>query len=300
MNSILIIVLAFSILVIIHYIINSEKGMKQIFNNDIYNNVKNSLNSRKDKLKSKEGYSDPFYKFPYPMLSNISHPLSSGYKPLLNDNSEPNMDNLEIIRTSPLDNYFNDPKVFDPSLISKDTMDANPGNNALQGLAKRWDGKETKISMTSDEYLTKYPVYADSNFVNELTNTGFFFDNEDNNQFIDIKKKMLPGNCTINDNKLSCEFNSKLQPIPDKLMKNNSAVLNSIGVLVDNIELVQSTNGYEYGNIDGDNYKIWNYPNEKVINGGVDFNSVYGSNAMGTNETFMTVTDNLKCSSCAI
>jgi len=311
MNSILIIVLAFSILIIIHNIINNRTGINNIMNHHFNNEWTKSVNTgiRKkneinkhidDNLKIKTKYIDPFYNFPDPMLSNISHPLSAGYKPLFNDNDEPNMDNLDIVRKSTLDYYFNDPKVFNPSLVSKDTMDANPGNHTLQGLAKIWDGKETKIDMTSDEYLTKYPVYADNNFTNELTNTGFLFDNQDNNKYINLKNKILPSNCKINDNNLSCEFNNKLQPIPDKLMKNNSAVLNSIGVLVDNIELVQSTNGYQYGNIDGDNYKIWNYPNEKVMNGGVDFNSVYGSNAMGTNETFMTVTDNLKCSSCAI
>jgi len=310
MNSILIIVLAFSILFILQNIINNSMGINDVINkniNNIMTKTVDSVNGQKkqinkyisDKSKVKTEYQDPFYKFPDPMLSNISHPLSKGYKPLMNDNGEPDMSNLDIVRSSSLDYYFNDPKVFNPSFVNKDTMDADPGNHTLQGLAKRWDGKETQIKMTSDEYLTKYPAYADSNIVNELTNVGYFFDHDDNNKFINLKDKVLPDNCSIDGDKLSCEFNGKLQVIPDKLMKNDSSVLNSIGVLVDNVELIQSTDGYEYGQVDGNNYKIWNYPNEKPINGGVEFGSVYGSNE-GYNESFMSVTNSLNCSSCAI
>ena len=37
--------------------------------------------------------------------------------------------------------------------------------------------------MTSSKYITKYPKYADSNIVNELTNVGYFFDTNDNNKY---------------------------------------------------------------------------------------------------------------------
>ena len=115
-----------------------------------------------------------------------------------------------------------------------------------------------------------------------------------------FKTVLLSSSCKLEGDQLSCELNGALQPIPDKLMKNNSAVLNSIGVIIDNEELVKSTNGYSVGTVDGGEYKIWNYSNEKPMNGGVDFNNVYASNPLGTNETYIGVTDNLNCSACAI
>jgi hypothetical protein len=313
MNSILIVVLAFLILFILQNIINNRMGINDLINVNLDKVITNNFTSVKDKKQGlnnyikeksevKVEYKDPFYKFPDPMLSNISHPLSKGFKPTFQNlnESEPDMSDLNIIRKSNLDYYMQNPKVFNPMAINKDTMNANPGNFTLQGLAKRWDGKEESISMTSDEYLTKYPKYSDSNITNELTNVGYFFDNEENNKYIDLKSKILPDNCSLDGDSLSCEFNNKLQEIPDKLMKNNSQVLNSIGVLVDNEELYKSTNGYEIGQVDGGNYKIWNYADEKGMNGGVEFGSVYGSGPLGTNETYANVTDNLNCSSCAI
>ena len=99
---------------------------------------------------------------------------------------------------------------------------------------------------------------------------------------------------------MSCEFNGARYDIPDRLMKNNNDVLNSIGILTDDEDAIKSTNGYEIGVVDGGNYKIWNYPDEKGMNGGVEFGSVYGSSPLGTNETYANVTNNLNCSSCAI
>ena len=58
--------------------------------------------------------------------------------------------------------------------------------------------EDDKNEMTSDVYLTKYPKYADSNIMNELTNVGYFFDNDENNNFINIKDKILPDNCNLN------------------------------------------------------------------------------------------------------
>ena len=101
------------------------------------------------------------------------------------------------------------------------------------------------------------------------------------------------------------KLNGKLYPIPKELMSNSNPVLDSIGVLVNNVPLVQSTDSYIIGNVDGYQYQIWNYPDESPMNGGIDFvnsdnNDVYASNPLGTNETSMSVTDNLNCGNCAI
>ena len=39
---------------------------------------------------------------------------------------------------------------------------------------------QTIIKADSDEYLTKYPDLASSDFGNQLTNAGFLYNNEEN------------------------------------------------------------------------------------------------------------------------
>ena len=312
MNSILIIVLAFLILFILQNIINNRMGINDVLNKNTNKSItkyvdkvkgkKQEVNNYiKENSKVKTEFKDPFYKFPDPMLSNISHPLSAGYKPLFQKmDGDIDMSNLDIIRTNALDNYKHNKIFFQPEFVKKDTMDPNPGDYTMQGLAKTWDGEESQIKMTSDEYLTKYPKYADSNIMNELTNVGYFFDNDENNKYINLKDKILPDNCNLNGDKLECKFNGKLQPIPDKLMKNDSRVLNNIGVLIDDDVLVKSTNDFSYDDISGNTYKTWHYPDEKPMNGGVEFNDVYASNPTGYNENYMLVENKLNCSTCAI
>jgi len=311
MNSILIIVLAFLILFILQNIINNRMGINDIMNkhiNKVLNtNVKKVENKKKEvkdyikkKSEVKVEYKDPFYKFPDPMLSNISHPLSAGYKPMFKSNDgPPDMTNLDVVRKSGLEYYMKNPITFNPNYVNKDTMDAHPGNHTMQGLA-RTDLESDVNEMTSDQYLTKYPDYADSNFSNELTNVGHFFDSDENNKFIDIKNKILPNNCTMKGNSMNCTFNGHLQPIPDKLMRNDSRVLDNIGVLVDDVELVQSTNDFSYGDVSGGQYKVWSYPDDKPMNGGLEMDGVYASNPLGQNETNMIVDNKLNCSTCAI
>lgn len=318
MNSILIIILSFLILFIIQNIINNRTGINELISKNIgkeitskFNNInseQNELNKYiKKRSKRETRYQDPFYKFPDPMLSNTSNPLSPGFKPMFEqlNESNPDMSDLEIIRRSGMDYYIRDPKVFKPNFLPVDTMNANPGNFTLQGIANKYSSDESSILATSEEYLSQFPVYADSKFGNELTNTGYFFDNNDHNQYINLENKILPQNCSMVGDDLSCKLNGRLYPIPKELMKNSNPVLDSIGVLINNIPLVQSTDSYVIGDVDGYQYQIWNYPNESTMNGGIDFvnndnNDVYASNPLGYNETFMNVTDNLNCSSCAI
>ena len=70
---------------------NKIKGKKRRLNNYI-----------KDRSKVKVEYKDPFYKFPDPMLSTISNPLSPGYSPLNSDNNNllSNDPNLKIVRNN--------------------------------------------------------------------------------------------------------------------------------------------------------------------------------------------------------
>ena len=196
MNSILIIFLAFIILFILNNIINNRIGINDVINKQIKANLEKAMNTVKtkqdninntikEKSKIKTEFKDPFYKFPDPMLSNVSHPLSRGFKPMYEQLNEgtPDMSDLEIVRTSYLDYYIRNPKVFNPMPVRKDIMDADPGDYTMQGIA-RVDLEEDKNEMTSDTYLTKYPKFASSDLSNELTNVGYFFDNNNNNDYI--------------------------------------------------------------------------------------------------------------------
>jgi len=266
--------------------------------NDNKNKIDDTIKKRS---KRKIEYEDPFYKFPDPMTSTISNPLSSGFKPL-NDNTNiiGNEENINIIRNNGFDFYKNKQIHFDPFHVHKDTMNADPGKFTKQGLAKTWDGEEDLIKATSDEYLTKFPDYASADITNQLTNTGYLYNNNENNKYINLKDKSLPNNCKLNNDEIECDFNSNLQKIPKELMKNNNNVLQSIGVMINSDNLIKSINDFSYDDVSGGVYKSWKYDNEKSLNGGFIYDNIIGSNPMGNNETYMLVDNNINCNNCSI
>ena len=309
MNIILLVFLAFTILYVLQNVVESKDGLNGIMNKvgninitKHFDSIKNSINNSDELVQAQPSTKVEYDNFPDPMTSTISHPLSPGYSPLNTDNENllSNNPNLKIIRDNGFDYYKNEQIYFDPSNIKKDTMDADPGNFSYHGLVKSFDTEETLIKSDSDEYLTKYPDYAPSDFGNQLTNTGFLYNNSENNKYINLKEKVLPENCKLNGNELECTFNNKLQKIPDKLMENNSDVLNSVGVIIHDDELIKSNSGFTYDEIGGNVYKSWKYDNEKELNGNFVFNNIVPSNPMGTNESYMSIDDKLDCASCSI
>ena len=309
MNIILLVFLAFTILYVLQNVVESKDGLNGIMNKvgninitKHFDSIKNSINNSDELVQAQPSTKVEYDNFPDPMTSTISHPLSPGYSPLNTDNENllSNDPNLKIIRDNGFDYYKNEQIYFDPSNIKKDTMDADPGNFSYHGLVKSFDTEETLIKSDSDEYLTKYPDYAPSDFGNQLTNTGFLYNNSENNKYINLKEKVLPENCKLNGNDLECNFNNNLQKIPDKLMKNTSAVLDSVGVVINDDELIKSNSGFTYDEIGGNVYKSWKYDNEKELNGNFVFNNIVPSNPMGTNESYMSIDDKLDCASCSI
>ena len=83
-------------------------------------------------------------------------------------------------------------------------------------------------------------------------------------------------------------------------MKNNSNVLNSVGVLINNDDLIKSAKDFSYDNVNGNVYKSWKYENERELNGGFVFNNIMASETIGSNETYMLVDNNLNCNNCSI
>ena len=309
MNIILLVFLAFTILYVLQNVVESKDGLNGIMNKvgninitKHFDSIKNSINNSDELVQAQPSTKVEYDNFPDPMTSTISHPLSPGYSPLNTDNENllSNDPNLKIIRDNGFDYYKNEQIYFDPSNIKKDTMDADPGNFSYHGLVKSFDTEETLIKSDSDEYLTKYPDYAPSDFGNQLTNTGFLYNNSENNKYINLKEKVLPENCKLNGNDLECNFNNNLQKIPDKLMKNTSAVLDSVGVVINDDELIKSNSGFTYDEIGGNVYKSWKYDNEKELNGNFVFNNIVPSNPTGTNESYMSIDDKLDCASCSI
>ena len=309
MNIILLVFLAFTILFMLQNVVESKDGLNGIMNKvgninitKHFDSIKKSINNSDKLVRDQSVPKVKYDNFPDPMTSSISQPLSPGYSPLNtnSDNLLSNDPNLKIIRDNGFDYYKNEQIYFDPSNIKKDTMDADPGNFSYHGLVKSFGTEDTLIKADSDEYLTKYPDYAPSDFGNQLTNTGFLYNNSENNKYINLKEKVLPENCKLNGNELECTFNNKLQKIPDKLMENNSDVLNSVGVIIHDDELIKSNSGFTYDEIGGNVYKSWKYDNEKELNGNFVFNNIVPSNPMGTNESYMSIDDKLDCASCYI
>ena len=309
MNIILLVFLAFTILLMLQNVVESKDGLNGIMNKvgninitKHFDSIKKSINNSDKLVQAQPVPKVEYDNFPDPMTSSISQPLSPGYSPLNtnSDNLLSNDPNLKIIRDNGFDYYKNEQIYFDPSNIKKDTMDADPGNFSYHGLVKSFDTVETLVKDDSAEYLTKYPDYAPSDFGNQLTNTGFLYNNSENNQYVNLKDKVLPENCKMNGNELECNFNNKLQKIPNKLMKNNSAVLDSVGVIIHDDELIKSNSGFTYDEIGGNVYKSWKYDNEKELNGNFVFNNITPSNPMGTNESYMTIDNELDCASCSI
>ena len=98
MNIILLIILSFTLLIILQNVIENRTGISDVFNkvnnnsiNSHFNKISasrdNATKTIKQRSKQKVEYDHPFYKFPDPMLSTISNPLSPGYSPLNSDNN---------------------------------------------------------------------------------------------------------------------------------------------------------------------------------------------------------------------
>ena len=77
--------------------------------------------------------------------------------------------------------------------------------------------------------------------------------------------------------------------IPPKLISNSetNGVLNSIGQ--GNGDIFKTVDSSNVRNISDNNYQVWEYENEKSINGGEYFNGVVG--AINKNETYMLISD---------
>lgn len=129
----------------------------------------------------------------------------------------------------------------------------------------------------STDQVSQHPKYYTSNVEDEkidvagfFNNTQFYHDNTSPNS-----TTFFPERCRTNsENEVFCDFNNRLQLVPPKLINDSekNGVLNSIGN-----DIYKTVDSTKVGDISGNNYQIWEYTNEKSINGGEYFGSVFGS-----------------------
>ena len=210
--------------------------------------------------------------FPYPQISRTFKRLSNG-KPILpleSDESLPQGDkNLTITRTD-MDNVKQ--RMYLPDYYRKDRLSGNTiGSEELRPFLT--DEKTTESSWT-DKNVSEHPKFYNSDVRDNLTDIGSFFDKNNNyNDKVSSRSVALPSDRCYLDKMGNqfCEENTRLQNIPPKLISDpNSPVLNTIGY-------------YKDQNIIDD-------MKDKLINGGIFFNSIKGS--LGKDETFSSFNNN--------
>ena len=100
----------------------------------------------------------------------------------------------------------------------------------------------------------------------------------------------LPDRCFLNkDNEVLCNFNNRLQNIPPKLIENpqDNKVINSIGQ--GGGDIFKSVASENVVSIQNNPLQVWEYENEKVMNGGELYDGVSASSS--NNEEHLQLTN---------
>jgi hypothetical protein len=208
--------------------------------------------------------------------------LFNNVSPLKINNGEGTKQPVSIISSNYTDVL--DTSSFDDK---KDLISPNP-----EGTTEYRFIEENPKKAWSETNVSQHPKHYTSNITDEKVDTSKFFNNtqfyHDNTS--PNSTTQLPDRCIKNiNNEVICDYNNRLQITPPKLINDseNNMVLRSIGQGDGDIfKTVESSN---IKGINGDNYQVWNYENEKLINGGKYFGDVVGSSSQ--NETFMLIGD---------
>tara|TARA_B000000557_G_scaffold261948_1_gene261847 strand:- start:1705 stop:2496 length:792 start_codon:yes stop_codon:yes gene_type:complete len=228
------------------------------------NQIYSPLSQKSDALSTPR-----IYDFYIPQLTNNQTPLSSDKfnnqmnANMLTRNTYLNDDNMNIIRKE-----LNDIGNKYPKYILKDTLSGNTiGNSELSPFHKKENKPYTSFT---DENVSQYPKYYNSDIKNELTNVGKFFDKK--NKYSDTTtangSAYVDDNCYIDsDNNITCLENTRLQNIPPKNYNE-----------YETCDIMKSIN----------NIKI-NDSKDTVMNGLSFYDNVFGSKAK--NETFSPFVD---------
>ena len=168
--------------------------------------------------------------------------------------------------------------------IKGDILSPNP----IDSTEYRFVDENPKIAW-SKVNVSQHPKHYTSNFTDELTNTGKFFD--DNMMYNDktspYSKTILPDRCYLDNNsEVICNYNNRLQNIPPSLiMDKNNKVIQSIGQ--GKGDIYKSIEGKNVDLVNDNYYQSWDYVDDKTINGGDFFNGIKASEP--SNEQYLSL-----------
>jgi len=216
----------------------------------------------------------------YPETTTITQKLSK-LKELL---PQPIRDTIDTDKFMIVRNKMNQP--MKPQVVKSDGLSPNP----IGSTEYRFVEENPKLAW-SDINVSQHPEHHTSNITDELTNSGGFFDNDDDNFYHDRtshkSKTNLPDRCFMNkNNEVICSYNNRLQNIPPQLIqdKKNNNVLNSIG---EGTNLYKGVDTSNVNTINGSQYQVWGYNGEKTINGGLYYGNVSASDSQ--NEDYLAI-----------
>lgn len=193
---------------------------------------------------------------------------------------------VNIIRSSNLDNDRN-PIYYKPDAYKKDFISPNPLGTTEYNFAEFNDDK-TSYAWT-DNNVSQHPLFYRSEFKDEKTNVGKFFDkaNKFHDKTSSYSTNNLPDRCFLDkEDNIICNFNDRLQNIPPSLITNKkTSVIDNIGVCGVKDNLYKEINSEKINNIDGKSYVTFQYNNEKEMNGAEVFKGVQGSNS--SNQSYL-------------
>jgi hypothetical protein len=204
--------------------------------------------------------------FPYPQSTSESINLSKH--------------DVQIIHPKMM---VSEPIEYKKGYLKHDILSPNPqGSTEYQHVASE-PGKSW-----TEENVSQHPEHYRKDFTDEITDTGSFFNKQNNlvDNTSPKSKTYLPDRCFVNtNNEILCDFNNKLQNIPPKTFESNNTLIQSIGQ--ENNYNPKSVSSNDILNVNNNNYQTWNFKNENIMNGGDFFNGIQGSSQL--NETNLSI-----------
>ena len=143
-----------------------------------------------------------------------------------------------------------------PGILLKDHMEGKESETNCEGKPISSDYKKA----WTEDHVSKNTKYYTSDITDEKTDTGMFFNK--NNEFVDItsykSKDVISDKCFYENGVLNCQFNDKLQNIPPSLIEDpeSNPLLLSIG---DDKNINTNKLSEEVFSFNGNSYNVWDY-----------------------------------------
>jgi len=231
------------------------------------------------------------YDFIFPEITTITQPLTNFINKVLNpDLQEVNGTPIRVIRNNTLQRKEQEADQVSEKVTPKPTDIVSP--NPIDTSEYYFVGEDTS-SAWSEKNISHHPTYHTSDIGDELTQTGGFFDanNEFHDQTSPSAETHLPDRCFMTENKeVLCKFNNRLHNIPPRLIENSqeNKLLQSIGQ--GEGDIFKPISGENVSSVNDGSYQVWEYENEKTNNGGKFYENV--SPSSGSSSDYL-VLDNL-------